>query len=447
VSDDDFTDLRQLLVRAQEPPEPNRHEPAVTRGRRRRRVIGAIVAVALIGAAVGTYLPLVLLAPVDSATGTVRTPVVDVPAAVSLAIPQGAASAVSVTGAEEFPATLGTDGILAATGEVGPQPIASISKLITALVVLQAKPLAAGEAGPTITFGKADSDLYDKYYLLGATIQAMKTGSTMSQHDALELMLVASASNYAEAVSNWAFGSQDRFRSATRSWLAANGLAATTIVEPTGIDARNTSTPANLLTLARLAVANPVVAEIVGMKNLDVPGFAPESNTNSVLGQSGITGLKTGNLEETGASLLFSATVDVTGLDAPLSIVGVILGGESRYTVGIGAVELIESIRAGFHVVQLTRAGDQLGIYETAWDSAGYVELAETASVLTWSDTPVTVELESNPVRIGASDAAAGSVTFVAGARTVTVPLVVPGSIEGPGGWWRVMHPVELLGD
>jgi D-alanyl-D-alanine carboxypeptidase (penicillin-binding protein 5/6) len=72
------------------------------------------------------------------------------------------------------------------------------------------------------------------------------------------MMLVISASNYAEAASTWAFGSQPAFVSATKRWFAANGLAHTKIVEPTGIDPHNTSTPSDMIALGKLAMANPV---------------------------------------------------------------------------------------------------------------------------------------------------------------------------------------------
>ena len=103
--------------------------------------------------------------------------------------------------------------------------------------------------------------------MLDATIAAMPTGSAMSEHDALETMLVASACNYAEAVSTWAFGSQGAFLSATKQWLAANGLTGTTIVEPTGISPRNTSTPSDLIAIGKLAAANPVIAQIVARRS------------------------------------------------------------------------------------------------------------------------------------------------------------------------------------
>src|SRR5690606_12618891 len=106
----------------------------------------------------------------------------------------------------------------------------------------------------------------------------------------------------------WAYGSQSGFLAAARGWLEANGLEHTTIVEPTGIDARNVSTPRDLLALGRLAMANPVIAEIVASETLDVPGLERRSNTNTLLGVSGVHGIKTGTLDGAGSNLLFSAT-------------------------------------------------------------------------------------------------------------------------------------------
>ena len=179
---------------------------------------------------------------------------------------------------------------------------------------------------------------------MGATIAAMPTNSTMSERDALKLMLVASATNYAEAVTGWAFGSNGAFVNATKQWLAANGLTQTTIVEPTGIDARNTSTPTDLIALARIASANPVVAQIVALPHLDIPDFEQLPNTNDMLGTGGVNGLKTGTLEGSGSNLLFTALLPV-GLPDPLSVTGVVLGGFSHESVNLDVTTLLQEHR------------------------------------------------------------------------------------------------------
>jgi len=419
------------------------------RRRIRRRITGLVVLLVIV-AVVGTYLPVILLAPAGTATLAATKPSFTPPGAVVLTLPSVGASAVSVTGAEAFAGTVGTNGILASSGGSAPLPIASISKLITALVVLEAKPLGPTESGPTLTFSKSDHDLYDQYYVLNASIVAMTTGSTMSERDALAVMLVASACNYADAVSTWAFGSRARYLSAVKTWLAAHGLTGTTIVEPTGISTRNVSTPVDLIAIGKLAMANPAVASIVASPSITVPGVGSVSNNNISLGSEGIDGIKTGTLDTAGSCLLFSASVEV-GLPRPITIVGVILGGESRETVDSAARLVVRSIKSGFHLVQLVGAGTVVGRYSTAWKDSARVVTGSAASVLTWSDAPITSTMTITPLTITAGTTATdgstvGSLDFVVNGAPIVVPLVLEGSISGPDGQWRITHPQELLG-
>ena len=446
----ELADFSEMLARGQADNAGYRFDPldpvVLARARRcriRRRITGLVVLLVIV-AAVGTYLPLTLLAPLSPATLAASKPPFTQPAAVVLTLPSVGQSAVSVTGAEQFVGTAGTNGILASSGGAGPLPIASISKLITALVVLDAKPLTGTDPGPTLTFSKADHDLYDQYYVLGASIEPMKTGSSMSEHDALALMLVASACNYADAVSTWAFGSRARYLSAVKSWLAAHGLTNTTIVEPTGIDPRNVSTPADLIAIGKLALMNPAVAAIVGSRGIAVPGVGSLSNNNISLGSEGINGIKTGTLDTAGSSLLFSATADV-GLAKPITIVGVILGGDSRETVDRAAQLMVRSIRSGFHTVQLVGDGTVVGRYSTPWKKGARVITGSRASVLTWSDAPITSKMTIKPVTTAPDGSAVGSLDFTVAGAPIAVPLVLDGSLSGPDGWWRLTHPHELL--
>jgi len=446
----DLVDFSEMLARGQADAGGYRFDPldpvvqARARRRRIRRRVTGLVVLLVIVAAVGTYLPLTLLAPLSPATLSSTKPSFTQPGAVVLTLPSVGEAAVSVTGAEAYPRTVGTNGILASSGGASPLPIASISKLITALVVLDAKPLTGTDPGPTLTFSKADHDLYDQYYVLGASIEPMKTGSTLSEHDALALMLVASACNYADAVSTWAFGSRARYLSAVKSWLATHGLTNTTIVEPTGIDPRNVSTPADLIAIGKLAIMNPAVAAIVGSRSITVPGVGSLSNNNISLGSEGINGIKTGTLDTVGSSLLFSATADV-GLAKPITIVGVILGGESRESVDRAAQLMVRSIRSGFHTVQLVGDGTVVGRYSTTWKDGARVVTGSRASVLTWSDAPITSKMTIKPVTTATDGSTVGSLDFVVDGAPIAVPLVLDGSISGPDGWWRLTHPHELL--
>jgi len=418
-------------------------DPQVRRKRRRFGLVVSGTVVLVLLAVAGSYVGITLNAPLGEADLTTTVPEVTAPAAAQINMSPEGASAVSVAGADEY---LGAEasGIWATSGTNDVRPIASITKLISALVILDAKPLSGiDDPGPTLTFDKADHALYDKYYVLGATIAAMPTNSTMSEKDALKLMLVASATNYAEAVAGWAFGSNGAFVNATKQWLAANGLTQTTIVEPTGLDARNTSTPTDLIALARIASANPVVAAIVAMPHLDIPNFEQLPNTNDMLGTGGVNGLKTGTLEASGSNLLFTALLPV-GAPEPLSVTGVVLGGYSHESVNLDVTTLLRSIANGFHDVPVAVRGDVVGTYTTAWEESAQMVLGTNASLFTWSDTPITATMETTTLTTGAKGDEVGHVTFTAGPNTVTVPLVLDGTITPPTDWWRLTHPFEL---
>lgn len=420
-------------------------DPEVARRKRTRRRVTSLVVALVVFAAIGTYVPMTLLAPAGAASLSTSAHVVTPPAATALTLPRGTEAAASIVGGADFEKLTGSKELLPTSGANNPLPIASISKLITTLVILDAKPLATGQAGPTITFSKDDSKLYDKYYLLQASIAKMNSGSSMSEHDALKVMLVASACNYAEAVSTWAYGSQARFLTATKAWLKKNGLGGTTMVEPTGIDERNVSTPTDLIALGKIALANPVIAGIVAMPTITVSGVGSLANTNELLGTDGVTGIKTGTLADSSACLLFSAVVTVETL-APITVIGVVLGSGNHEMINDDVRNFITSISASFHTVTLATRGDSYGQYVTAWKSHADIVADDDASVLTWSNTKVTSKVTTTSVTAAASGTKVGSVTFTAGKSTISVPLVLKGAIVAPDAWWRLTHPVELLG-
>lgn len=441
---DQLSEFSEMLRRAENHDRGRPREQlvlvdAVARRRRRRRgLIAALIVVVLAVGAAGGYAAITLNSSIGAASATVHRPEVAVPAAAVLKLPPVGESAISVSGADEY---LGASasGILASAGGDDRLPIASISKLITAMVVLDHKPLGDSGTGPTITFDKTDHALYDKYYVLNATIAAMPTGSSMSEHDALETTLVVSACNYAEAVSTWAFGSQAAFLAATTKWLAAHGMPNTRMVEPTGIDAHNLSTPSDMITLGKLAMADPVIAAIVAKTSLDVPSLMGLPNTNDLLGTDGINGIKTGTLGED-SELLYSAVINV-GTPQPLTIIGVVLGGDGRSAVDAAVRNLLDSLKVGFHSVALAEDGQVVGTYTTPWGAKARMVLGSSATVFTYSNTPITSTMTTTTLTTGKDGEKVGLVTWKAGTATVTAPVVLQGTIKQPTAWWRLTHP------
>lgn len=432
-----------MMLKEQNGSDYRAGDPERRRTRRRRGLIATAVVLVAILVAIGGYIGWALNAELPEPIATMETPEAVAPAPVTLALPTDGASAISISGADAFLGATAS-GIWAASGTDEPRSIASISKLITALVILDELPLDSADApGPTITFDEAAHDLYDEYYVLDATVAEMPIGSSMSLHDAIATMLIPSASNYAEAVSTWAFGSQSAFVFAAEEWLAANGLTSTTIVEPTGLDPRNTSTPGDLITLGKLAAANPAIAQIVATPSLSLDGPGDIYTTNELLGTDGITGLKTGNLGEGSYNLLYTANLDV-GLPEPLSVTGVMLGGFSEGALGSDVLALFDSIRSGFHWVELMSSGHEIGSYVTAWGETAQLVVGESASILTWSDTPIVTTLETTTPTTYEDGEVVGEITWTSGPNTTTAEVKLQGSIDPPTDQWRLSNPGEL---
>lgn len=402
--------------------------------RRRRFVASGISLIAAGGAAVGVYVPVVLLAPLPQAVVT-TTPWTE-PARPSqvLTLPTIGASALGA---------VGFDGLLAQSGISTPVPIASISKVITALVVLEAKPITASEAGPTLTFTAADAALSSKYTKMLGKVEPMRAGEQLTERQALEVMLVSSANNYAEAIADWAFGDESSYVDATHAWLNEHDLTATTIVEPTGISPQNVSSPANLVRLGELALQHPVVAAIVSARQVTVPVLGTVNNTNELLGIGGVDGIKTGTLPEAGSCLLFSADYPVG--DTTVTVVGVILGGTDRDAVDAAVTALLAGVATGFHQVKLAAAGEKFAAFSTPWGESANATAAKDARAIVWSDRPITSNIETLPMAVGSLGERAGILRFRVNEQSVTVPLRLDSPISSPDAWWRITHPDAIF--
>ncbi|MGV8896443.1 MAG: D-alanyl-D-alanine carboxypeptidase family protein [Rhodoglobus sp.] len=398
--------------------------------RRRLAVFGG----GLVALSTVFYLPITLLAPLQAVSAEVIQYEAPVPAQPTLTFPEYGASAIGA---------IGYPGVLASGGSTDALPIASISKVITSLVVLDAHPLDVGESGPDITFTDADVQLYYAQVAQNGSVAAVYSGQVMSQRTAMNVMLIASANNYAESIAQWAFGSQEAFATAATAWIASAGLTNTAIVEPTGVSPNNVSTSSDLVELARLALANPVVAEIVATPSIDIPELGQYENTNALLGVGGVDGIKTGTLDEAGSCLLFSQ--DFVVGDTTITIVGVVLGGPDHDTIDAAIQSLLAEANAGFHEVNLTTEGQQFGLYATQWGDASTAVAASGLSVVVWEATPITVDLTSEPVRLADAGTEVGALHFMVGDRSFEVPLELAATIDDPGPWWRLSHPLELF--
>ncbi|MDQ0575382.1 D-alanyl-D-alanine carboxypeptidase family protein [Agromyces albus] len=413
--------------------ERERRPDRTTTYRRRRIVVfGSLAVVLALLLTGGMYAGNTLGAPIPAAQPAVSAPEPIVAAAQPLALPSFGGYAVGA---------VGFDGLLAASPDQSLMPIASITKIVTALLILEAKPLAPGEEGPGIEYTEADVDLYWQVVAENGSVAPVSAGTTLSERQSLAAMLLASGNNYAISLATWAYGSMEAFLDAAQGWLDEHGLENTRLVDSSGISLDNVSTPAELVELGEIALADPTVSELVATQSMDLPVIGTVKNSNKLLGTHGVDGIKTGTTDDA-ANLLFSADYPVGS--QVVTVVGVVLGGENHTVLDEAIAALLDSIAPGFQEVTALEAGQELASYSTAWGDTARARAVEGASVVIWSDTPVDVEVVAAPVTVAASGAEVGTATVRAGTQEIVVALELDAAIEDPGAWWRLSNPGAL---
>ncbi|HEY8318488.1 MAG TPA: D-alanyl-D-alanine carboxypeptidase [Amnibacterium sp.] len=397
---------------------------------RLRRLVVGVLAVFILIVAIGV--PVAILAPVPEAQASV-------PQAAPTTTP--AAHATFPSFGDGAVGAVGLPGVLATSGSQKPHSIASITKVVTMLVVLEKKPLTGSEQGPTITFTDRDVQIYDQVIANNGSNAPVAAGWKLTERQAIETTMLPSANNYAESLAIWAYGSVPRFLTAAKAFLKAHGLTHTTLVDSNGLDAGDKSTPSDLVALGMLAHANAVLAEIVSMHSVTEPQIGLLTNTNELLGQAGVDGMKTGTTDQAGACLLFTAKVSVDG--QPVELVGVILGAPSHPQLDATVPGLLRSVTAGLHEVKLSTKAEPFATYHTKWGGTAKAVAGADAMVLVWGKQHVSRTTQVEDIRGGRKNERVGSVAFAIAGRTVAVPLLLDRNVLAAPVWWRLTHPLR----
>ncbi|MEV5743203.1 serine hydrolase [Microbispora rosea] len=206
-------------------------------------------------------------------------------------------------------------------GEQRPVPIASVTKVMTALVILRDHPLGRNDPGPSIPVDRQaaiESGNRDE-----STVP-LAAGQIFTERQLLELMLIPSGNNAARLLARWDAGSEQAFAGKMNAAAAKLGMTNTTYTGASGYEPTTVSTAVDQLKLARQAMKNPVLRDIVATARTTVPGIPGEIvNTNTLLELPGVVGIKTGTSTAAGGALLW-AVRPISG-DRDRLVLGVVL--------------------------------------------------------------------------------------------------------------------------
>lgn len=185
------------------------------------------------------------------------------------------------------------------------RPIASISKLVSAMVVLD----ASQDMNEAITITEAEIDR------LKGTGSRLSIGTTLSRQELLHLALMSSENRAIHALGRSYPGGMDAFVAAMNRKVQSLGMVNSRFYEPTGLDPRNVSTANDLGLLVQAANRYPLIRQYSTDNYSSVYTSAGRQQTyrnSNALVREGTwqVGLqKTGYIREAGRSMVVQANV------------------------------------------------------------------------------------------------------------------------------------------
>ena len=181
-----------------------------------------------------------------------------------------------------------------------PKPIASLTKLMTALIIMEDH-----KPSEIVTVGKLP--------ILGLEDQKMGLveGEEIEVGELLKALLIYSANDAANALAIYDSESLENFSIKMNDKATQWGLTKTKFEEPSGLSPNNISSANDLLKIANILSVNDTFKNITSTAYTKVSNLSGKSyditTTNKILGLGGVVGMKTGFTLEAGQCLITAA--------------------------------------------------------------------------------------------------------------------------------------------
>ncbi len=366
--------------------------------------------------------------PAVAASPSVPTATTTAGSAPTLPWPKVGAAAVGVSGL----------GLIATSGNEKAVPAASVAKVMTALLILEDKPLKKTDQGPSILITDQDVTTYQSEKSQQQSVVEVRLGEQLSEFDALQGLLIPSGNNLAFTLANWDAGTVDAFVAKMNKRAKALGMNHTTFADAAGVSPQTVSTPSDLVALGMTAMKQEVLAQIVATTDAKLPVAGTVYNVNYVLGQSGIIGIKTGFLNPN-ANYLFAASATVGGFT--ITMFGCVMGQNTLQDAFDAAKALIAAMQPSLSIKRVVYKYEAVGSYEPPW--AGHSDLLTTTNVdlVEWPGMILRQSVRapalaiSKPLPPGTAE---GMLHILLGNYSIDVPLMTSDALYPPGRFWRL---------
>ncbi len=404
------------------PPPPHPHQErgrhavhSHRRHRSRRRVVLLVALLVIVAAAVFAGVRLRRADPTPAVTPLLTSKVAVPPQAVTLPWPATGQAAVAVP----------SIGIDMASGAEQPVPVASLTKLMTAYVILRDHPLGLHEAGPDITVTQEDVVDYNQDTVNDDSNAQVAVGEQLTEQQVLGGLLVHSADNYADLLARWDAGSTTAFVAKMNAAAAQLGMVHSHFADASGISPASVSTAADVLKVAAPDMADPTFASIVRLTSITLPVAGTLSTYTPLIGLRGIIGVKSGFTTTAGGCDVLGVVSTVHG--RPVLLLAAVtgqMGVQVLAQAGLHGLALVTAMGPLIGTTPAMRSGQLVAHVSEAGHTVN-ARAAASVSVLTWPGVTATRvfrplhHLSDHAVR-GTS---VGTVEVSLGTQHVAVPV------------------------
>ncbi|MFD4510677.1 serine hydrolase [Streptomyces sp. NPDC058457] len=330
-------------------------------------------------------------------------------------------------------------GTFGSSGDQKAVPIASVAKVMTAYIILRDHPLKSGAAGPKIRIDQAAQDQANAGQESTVDVTA---GDSITQREALESILIASANNVARLLARWDAGSEKAFVAKMNATAKKLGMTNTTYTDPSGLTNSTVSTAVDQVKLAKAAMASePSFREVAAMMSYDDYKGVNHSNWNQLVGHNDVVGIKTGTTTSALGNLVFAAKKTVGGQTR--TIIGAVLrqpasaaSDNSILTAALnGGDKLIRAAQGALKSATIYKKGDVVGYVDDGLGGRTPVVATEDVTAVGWSGLKVKLSFQADDVpHTAKAGTKVGTLTVGDGSGSaVQVPVALSKDLAEPG--------------
>lgn len=331
-------------------------------------------------------------------------------------------------------------GIIQETKSENPVPIASLTKMMTAYLLLKAKPLKIGENGPTTTITQHDVDVYNKDNANGDSVLKVQAGEKLTERQLLEGLLLPSGDNIATLIAEQVSGSVPKFIAKMNATAKSLGMTHTHYTDASGVSPATVSTAHDQVVIAQQDMKNPVFRKIVAMPQATFPVSGVQYNVDYMLGKDGITGIKTGSTTQAGGCFVSSMPITVKGKQHIL--IGAVLGQKTYRSLRSAFdnnVKMLDSVKSKFENYTIHNPNQGYAELTTAWKQNTTLKMAKPLTVFGYPGMPVKFGYDFHskqmPLKAGSTPV---KMTVQTGDVKQTVPLKTSAGIQKPNLVWKL---------